>query len=548
MLTAAGHPHMTENAEALVAIAQEGLAHHCLLTRPAAPSFTKYQVVPSSVDARWLDDGFTEVSVVAGCAFHIEAFDGNAWRILQPAQLPERDGRVRCFLPIVQSLNFAVLDLGPPEREVELWREAQARGSFELEMAIASSLLHKLLVQNKYLVGATFSSWPSRDRHQLWATLWIALRLVPGRKYTAAEIECLLACHLASPEPSLIASMAADLERRSLLHRSCEEAGDGGNSPTSHFTLSRRQVDFVLDGDKLFHVRACVTVRRPWWSLPIASQCIAAPRPTARQQPATRLRCVLLDPEGDAARYKQTSVRFLPTGGGAPVDFLRVSEAVELGEDGPHNFVAFECEFSQPTKCSEVSVMALADESSDEGILRRLPPFRIDAWEADAQEWRILQCQPMPTAEEMCNHGRGAVRCFLPNAVPLAEAITSEGATSAIDGRAATVGRDPLERLRAQLGTVLEAGALTRWPTKQKQQAAVVLWLALCFLPARVYHEAEVDWIIGTHFTREKVPDCPTIRKEFERYGLVERQPGGGGFQRLEQGLRVALERLTCDS
>ena len=32
--------------------------------------------------------------------------------------------------------------------------------------------------------------------------------------------------------------------------------------------------------------------------------------------------------------------------------------------------------------------------------------------------WRLLQCQPMPTAEEMCNAGRDAVRCFLPRTEP----------------------------------------------------------------------------------------------------------------------------------
>ena len=41
-----------------------------------------------------------------------------------------------------------------------------------------------------------------------------------------------------------------------------------------------------------------------------------------------------------------------------------------------------------------------------------------------------------------------------------------------------------------------------------------------------------------------QVPDCPTIRKEFERYGLVERAPGGGGFRVLPAALEAALAKL----
>ena len=46
---------------------------------------------------------------------------------------------------------------------------------------MASELLRKLLEQNKYLRSSRFLRWPSRDRHQLWATAWLALRLLPGR-------------------------------------------------------------------------------------------------------------------------------------------------------------------------------------------------------------------------------------------------------------------------------------------------------------------------------------------------------------------------------
>jgi hypothetical protein len=43
------------------------------------------------------------------------------------------------------------------------------------------------------------------------------------------------------------------------------------------------------------------------------------------------------------------------------------------------------------------------------------------------------------------------------------------------------------------------------------------------------------------------VPDCPTIRKEFERYGLVERAPGGGGFRVLPAALKAALAKLELE-
>ena len=61
----------------------------------------------------------------------------------------------------------------------------------------------------------------------------------------------------------------------------------------------------------------------------------------------------------------------------------------------------------------------------------------------------------------------------------------------------------------------------------------------------RRYLECEIDWLIATRFTRTKVPDCPTIRKEFERHGLVEREPGGGGFRVLVAATRRALEKIA---
>ena len=130
----------------------------------------------------------------------------------------------------------------------------------------------------------------------------------------------------------------------------------------------------------------------------------------------------------------------------------------------------------------------------------------------------------MPTAEEMLNTGRGAVRCFLPNSVPVAE-LPSEA-----------------EALFTEL---LEGGLLSRWPSKKGAQAKATLWLAMQLQQGRVYLESEIDWLIATRFTRTKVPDCPTIRKEFERHGLVEREPGGGGFTVLDAAAQTALRKIA---
>eukprot|EP00927_Polykrikos_kofoidii_P040925 TRINITY_DN34893_c0_g1_i1.p1 TRINITY_DN34893_c0_g1~~TRINITY_DN34893_c0_g1_i1.p1 ORF type:complete len:549 (-),score=69.63 TRINITY_DN34893_c0_g1_i1:188-1834(-) len=533
---------MVTVSDPVVPVAYEISVHPGLLARPIIPPFTGYRVAPASVDAQWADS-FTEVSVAVGSSFQIEACNSSSeWEVLPHAQFPERDGRVRCFLPIVPSLSFAPINITSPAKESESWRKAKECGSFEFEMAIASSLLHKLLVQNKYLVGATFGSWPSRDRHQFWATFWVALHLVPERAYTSAEVDGILAWLTASPNPSILTAMAADLERRGfLVKESALLKGDNDGEPL--FTLSRKQIEFVLDGDKLFHVRTSVAGRRPWWALPIASQYIAAPLPAEPCQPAVRFRCVLLDPEGSVETYRNLCVRLLPVEGGASVNVSNINEIIESVKTEKYNFVSFEHEFSRQTICSEVTVMVPADESCNGRVSLRIPPFRIDTWEADAQEWRMLQCQPMPIVDEACNHGRDSVRCFLPKAVELADAIASTDVAEGADDDA-VISTIHFDRLTARLMPLFEEGLLSRWPTKQKQQAAVIVWLSLRFAPGRVYQEAEVDWIIAMHFTRASVPDSPVIRKEFDRYGLVQRQLGGAGFQRLQLGFRAALERL----
>ena len=137
---------------------------------------------------------------------------------------------------------------GEADLEARYWREAHTSGIFELEMAMASELLRKLLEQNKYLRASCFTRWPSRDRHQLWATAWLALRLLPGRAYSAAEFDALVERHLVAPEPSLLFAVRSELERRGFA------VAAEGDHPEGTLALSRPAVQFLLDGDKLFQV------------------------------------------------------------------------------------------------------------------------------------------------------------------------------------------------------------------------------------------------------------------------------------------------------
>ena len=277
-------------------------------------------------------------------------------------------------------------------------------------------------------------------------------------------------------------------------------------------------------------------------------------------------RCVLLEPlepggeveaEAEAEAPAGAFAKFVFGGGAAPV----VARGGTVAEGGLR-FAALECELAAPAACTEVQCQArspccsIARTGADVASLAphptprprcrhaplpacapqggqpggapaRLPPFRVDVWEEAGGVWRLLQCQPMPTAEEINNSGRGAVRCFVPYAVPTVAPPPDVVACPAL-----------IALVESEGGVAVLKG----WPRKQKQQAAATLWLALHLVPGRSYREEEMDWLIGTHFTRAKVPDCPTIRKEFERCGLVERQAGGGGFQVLPEGVRRALD------
>jgi len=126
---------------------------------------------------------------------------------------------------------------------------------------MASELLRKLLEQNKYLRASRIVRWPSRDRHQLWATAWLALRLLPGHAYSASELEALVERRLVTPESSLLFAVRTELQRRGFAvaaEGECEGVCEGeheGECPVGALSLSRPAVDFLLDGDKLFLVR-----------------------------------------------------------------------------------------------------------------------------------------------------------------------------------------------------------------------------------------------------------------------------------------------------
>ena len=262
------------------------------------------------------------------------------------------------------------------ERQAQFWREAAKASEklgFELEMAMARAILVALLVQNKYVDGqsSTFRSWPSRDRHQLWATAWLALRFVFGKSYENADVDKLIVAHLSSgcATDALVFAVRSELLRRGFLVPASLDAPDGP------LKLSREQASFLLDGDKLFVLRTAVAARRPWWALPLQAQSVAAPRAAmgsaAAALTARSFRCVLLEPLGsggstDGASGNASSqpalgapsllpsALFVPVGGGAPLACTRVEGGVS---EGGERFAALACTFEAPTSCMEVIKM-----------------------------------------------------------------------------------------------------------------------------------------------------------------------------------------------
>jgi hypothetical protein len=266
------------------------------------------------------------------------------------------------------------------ERQAQFWREAAKASEklgFELEMAMARAILGALLVQNKYVDGqsSTFRSWPSRDRHQLWATAWLALRFVFGKSYENADVDKLILAHMSAgcATDALVFAVRSELLRRGFLVPASLDAPDGP------LKLSREQASFLLDGDKLFVLRTAVAARRPWWALPLQAQSVAAPRPAmgsaAAALTARSFRCVLLEPLGsggsidgasgnassqDGALVAQDgasplpSALFVPVGGGAPLACTHVEGGVS---EGGECFAALACTFDEPTSCMEVIAM-----------------------------------------------------------------------------------------------------------------------------------------------------------------------------------------------
>lgn len=106
----------------------------------------------------------------------------------------------------------------------------------QVEAAFARTILEKLL---KTCLGGgvgspVFKSWPSRDRHQLWAAMWLALRFVPDRPYSQAEVAWMLAHHSGDPSPGLLMAMQVRAcAARSLqwLTRGSRREGGGARCP-----------------------------------------------------------------------------------------------------------------------------------------------------------------------------------------------------------------------------------------------------------------------------------------------------------------------------
>ena len=101
---------------------------------------------------------------------------------------------------------------------------------------------------------------------------------------------------------------------------------------------------------------------------------------------------------------------------------------------------------------------ALLTNGSAATAEERVPPFAVECSVVGDDAWVLLHAQPMPSAEEIGNDGRGAVRAALPFAVPV---------------------EAPPARVSEQLAgqQLVDGGVVKRWPTKQKQQAAATLGL-----------------------------------------------------------------------
>merc|ERR1712224_730219 len=91
----------------------------------------------------------------------------------------------RCFLPHavpVQCFRVPEEWLDPGKEEL-FFQEVNFYEIAELRMAMGRLLLERLLTE--FLRGSPplLRQWPTKDKHQFWATLWLALHFVLDRMY-----------------------------------------------------------------------------------------------------------------------------------------------------------------------------------------------------------------------------------------------------------------------------------------------------------------------------------------------------------------------------
>eukprot|EP00435_Cladocopium_sp_Y103_P034827 s1918_g9.t1 len=434
------------------------------------------------------------------------------------------------------------------DKERLFWQETKFYQIFPLEMSMWSAILQKLL--KVYFVQGTqrFQSWPGRDRHQLWASLWLALRFQAQHSYSLVELQWMVADHLDQPTLPLIKAVQSELFRRGFLEELPEITGvECPDAQLSRLSISG--VKWVLDGDKFFRSRKADTAGgKAWWQLPLNTQhVLLSSGPIAGENTPLLPSC---GPVGGFSAYRVIFLAMNLTDEELKNYCNKVSCQFRHRE-GP---VATTCSWGVLTEAAQsvpfVSHTLLNDAiclECDVASDTTLPPLRIDGSHdgSAADGWQVLACQAMPTTEEICSHGRCAVRCFLPRAVTVVGTPDAE---------------EPLERSRRtqefqrarealeaqQLCNFIAQQRLKQWPSKGKVQRLAALWLILHFEPGRCYTELEVDWIIATgHNLAAKVPDCARIRKDLERWQRMKLFETAADFASCERRLQT-LEPLEA--
>ncbi|CAL1148771.1 unnamed protein product [Cladocopium goreaui] len=413
------------------------------------------------------------------------------------------------------------------DKERLFWQETKFYQIFPLEMSMWSAILQKLL--KVYFVGGIaetprFRSWPGRDRHQLWASLWLALRFQVQHSYSLVELQWVVAYHLDEPTLPLIKAVQSELFRRGFL----EECPDD----VQFSRLSISGVKWVLDGDKFFRSRkADAAGGKAWWQLPLNTQHVLL-----SSGPIVGDNTPLLPSCGPVGGFSAYRVIFLAMNL-TDEELKNYCDKVSCQfrhRDGP---VATTCSWGVLTEAAQavpfVSHMLLNDAiclECDVASETTLPPLRIDgSHDANAADgWQVLVCQAMPTTEASS-----------PPAFPSPQAKPLKLSPRSREFERAR------EVLEAQLCNFIAQQRLKQWPSKGKVQRLAALWLILHFEPGRCYTELEVDWIIATgHNLAAKVPDCARIRKDLERTGFICREAGGGSFHLRPEMVEQLLASL----